>query len=258
MNTPFDPTLESDIKELMKEVPPQVKAVFVSGKIETVAKNLMQKYKFHIDQGAVVEREIILLLLGLKNPNEFIKTLAEEAKLDQQIINNVVRDVNEQIFVPLREEMKKAPPAPAVPKPPMPVPPQARQQSDLRSVLASITVPRDGRLTSLNPAPSIQPPASRLLEDHEEPHIEFQKPVVSDKVQGASPPANLPGAIYHPSLNNPRATPSDSDALGSGLSGDRSAEQNGLASPPSPPKPIPPTPLKPYSDDPYREPVDEK
>src|SRR3989338_8306764 len=107
MNATFDPTLENDIKELMKEVPAPIRAFFASGKVEVVAKNLMQKYQLHIDQGAVVEREIILLLLGLKDPAEFTKALAEEAKLDQQTVNGIVQDINTQIFIPLREEEMK-------------------------------------------------------------------------------------------------------------------------------------------------------
>ncbi|MDP2665558.1 MAG: hypothetical protein Q8P23_02875, partial [bacterium] len=107
MDAPFDPTLESDIRELMKDVPPPVRAFFASGKVETIAKSLMLKNQLHLDQGAVVEREIIFLLLGLKSPDEFNQALATEANLNQQTIASIVQDVNTQIFSPLREEMRK-------------------------------------------------------------------------------------------------------------------------------------------------------
>ena len=228
MNTSFDPTLENDIKELMKEVPAPIRAFFASGKVETVAKNLMQKYKFHIDQGAIVEREIILLLLGLKSPDEFTKTLAEEAKLDTQTVNGITRDVNDQIFVPLREEMRKGPQAvPQIPKPIAP-PREVVLQSRTTMIPANPQMPSHQAQTFasmlkysppqkyFNLQNKIPPPAttkpmdsSKLLEDHEEPHIEFGKTV--------PPPANLPGAM-------------------------------------PPPLPL----VKPYSSDPYREPIDEK
>ena len=236
MNTPFDPTLENDIRELMKEVPAPIRAFFASGKVEIVAKNLMQKYKLHIDQGAVVEREIILLLLGLKSPDEFTKTLAEEAKLDQQTINNIVKDVNEQIFVPLREEMQKGPAPQAPAKPAAPASSETSQGTAREKVmpLNTVIIPANPQMPShqaqtfasmlkysppqkyFNLQNKIPPPAttkpmdsSKLLEDHEEPHIEFGKTV--------PPPANLPGAM-------------------------------------PPPLPL----VKPYSSDPYREPIDEK
>lgn len=264
MDTPFDSTLESDIKELLKEVPAPIRAFFASGKVEIIAKSLMQRNKLHIDQGAVVEREIILLLLGLKDPAEFVKTLSEEAKLDAQTVNSIVQDINAQIFVPLREEEMKGGgmktfPAPGLSKlipaqkpdgtppnhshsqnkipAPLNVPRSGTsgERSALRNVLAAVT--REGGQTSLNPA-------SRLLEDHEEPHID-----ISEKVQVVSspaqlkpynlplkpvfePPPNLPGAIYHPPIPKPPAVP------------------------PTPPKPKSAVPIAPYSSDPYREPLE--
>ena len=77
MDTNQEPTFDQDLSTVVSQLPPPVRAFFVSGKVETVAKNLMLKYQLHIDQGAVVEREIILLLLGLKDPAEFTKALAE-------------------------------------------------------------------------------------------------------------------------------------------------------------------------------------
>ena len=201
MNIPFDSTLESDIKELLKEVPPPIRAFFASGKVETIAKNLMQKNKLHIDQGAVVEREIILLLLGLKDPAEFTKALAEEAKLDQQTVNGIVQDINTQIFIPLREEeMKsgemKTSPAIGIPQVRKPAAPSGMPsshfhlQDKIAPPLRPIQQPRPA-----SPAPPVPMNGRKLLEDHEEPHIEFK------------------GAIYHPPIPKPIVpiTPYSSD-----------------------------------------------
>lgn len=276
MDTPFDPTLESDIKELMKEVPPPIRAFFASGKVETVAKSLMLKYQLHIDQGAILEREMILLLLGLKNPTEFVQTLLEEGKLDNQTINDIVQDVNAQIFVPLREEVRRgagdqaparpeepasgaaaepprresqvqlpplttiipanpqlpARPAPMLTSVPRYVPPKKyfHLQNKIPPPPPSPTV-REGSLTSLNPA--------KLLEDHEEPHLDIRTAKTTETplrqaLRTVLPPKNLPGAMPPP-LNVPRG----------GTSGEHSAKQNVVAA-------------KPYSSDPYREPIDEK
>lgn len=271
MNTPFDPTLESDIKELMKEVPAPIRAVFASGKVETVAKNLMQKNQLHIDQGAVMEREIILLLLGLKSPDEFTKALTEEANLNQQTINSISKDVNDQIFVPLREEMRKggvkveqpvrtaaasAPPRPvnaSVPNysPPLqspryvspenksasarptqtalnterplnPAPTELSENASLRDVLAAVTAP--------HPLDN-----EKLLEDHEEPHIEFKPPI--------------PQPIAPPSPVVSSAAPSVAFSEGRGAGGPPQNLPGALP---------PPAPAKPYSTDPYHEPIDEK
>ena len=242
----------------MQTLPPPIRNYLGQGKYTLVAKNLMTKYNLRIDQGGVLEREIMLLLMGIETPDEFIQALVEEAKLEQQTVTGIVQDINTQIFVPLREEEMKSggmktepavqqsprptevpgvvgpPPQspsyfhlenklplvsglprgsivhPPLPTPPKNVPPRPTTpapnvpsgRSDLGSVLSAVTV-KPTQLPSRPPASSLQPPASRLLEDHEEPHIEFKK---------ASPPPNLPGAF----------------------------------------------PPQPYSSDPYREPIDEK
>ncbi len=163
MDTPFDPALEDDIKQLLTEVPQPIRAFFASGKVEAVAKNLMQKYRLHIDQSAIMEREIILLLLGLKNPAEFTQALAEEAKIEPQMVKNIVQDVNTQIFIPLQaEEMKGG---------------EMKKEQP----------PEHFHLE--NKLPTTE---EKLLEDREEPHIEInqiKKPVLPTNLPGAIPPA---------------------------------------------------------------------
>ena len=265
----IDSALEEDIKQLLTEVPAPVRAYFASGKVEVVAKNLMQKYKLHVDQGAITEREIILLLLGLKDPSEFTQTLSTEASIDQQTINGIVQDINQQIFVPLREEMRKggtieqltkpaiapAPPQPAaasVPKyapPPPPRPPISNPSIAPLPPKFVMPIRPGASVAKRSLINLIQKPmdfADKLLEDHEEPHIEFNKtspvagpaetplgqalrrvlprPPEASGVVG--PPENLPGAIFHSELSKPPVPPS-----------------------------IPP---KPYTIDPYHEPLDEK
>lgn len=300
MDTPFDSTLKSDVKELMKEVPPPIRAFFVSGKVEAVAKNLMQKNQLHIDQGAIVEREIILLLLGLKSPTEFTKTLAEEARLDQQTVNSIVQDINMQIFVPLREEEMKSgtgnvqqsvksteptkPPAspgatqgtarPAIPVPvrqmSMPAPKYYEPPPQSPKYLYS----SEDKIISFRPAqppvfPRATPPplkatestahpaimalskpmvSDKLLEDHEEPHIEFTKAPMTPPAAGPAPISSPPRPMTPPPAPpRPTTPPSNlpgaarpSENFGGGVIG------------------IPPVPPKPYPSDPYREPIDEK
>ena len=85
MNTLPDLTLADDIKQLLTEVPPPIRAFFASGKVEIVAKNLMQKNQLHIDQGAIVEREIILLLLGLKTLKNSLRRLRRRRGLASKL-----------------------------------------------------------------------------------------------------------------------------------------------------------------------------
>ena len=226
---PKEPTFEDSLKQVMQTLPPVIRTYLAQGKYTAVAKSLMAKYNLRIDQGGILEREIMLLLMGVEDPNEFTQALVEEAKLDQQTVSGIVQDINEQIFIPLRaEEEKKGGVAQqsAVPqatpdfsresvapqkssdnfnaenKPPLP-----RQASpDIAPLPPKIALPRTAALPVSGLAD-----ASRLLEDHEELHLEINR--LSVRVS-PPPPPNLPGAPL-------------------------------------------PQPATPYSADPYREPIDE-
>ena len=128
-------TLEESVKQVMRTLPPSIRQYLGQGKYSPVAKHLMEKYGLHIDQGTVLEREIMLLLMGIESPDEFVQALTEEARLDEKTIRGIMGDVNEQIFIPLRDEMRRAdtkkeelkgpPPPPSYPpKLPVPRPPQ--------------------------------------------------------------------------------------------------------------------------------------
>lgn len=102
-----EPTFEESIKQVMQILPPPIRSYLAQGKYTTVVQSLMTKYSLRIDQGGVLEREIMLLLMGIENPEEFNQTLATEANINQQTVSSIVQDVNTQIFSPLREEMRK-------------------------------------------------------------------------------------------------------------------------------------------------------
>jgi len=246
----------------MRTLPPPIQRYLGEGKYSIVANHLMTKYSLHIDQGGILEREIMLLLMGIENPDEFTKTLAEEAKLDQQTINNIVKDVNDQIFVPLRDEMRNGPQA--VPQMQKPAtmsasrPSEVRQQTNVggpprevilqprttiipanpqlptRPAQTLASVPRYvppkkyfnlqnkipppvGSQTSTMREGSLTSTSPKLLEDHEEPHID-----ISAKVQVASSSINPPPV---PALLKPSNLPLTPSA-------------------------------EPYSADPYREPIE--
>ncbi|MCX6787380.1 MAG: hypothetical protein NTY93_02555 [Candidatus Kaiserbacteria bacterium] len=274
-----EPTLEESIKQVMQTLPPPIRNYLGQGKYSIVAKNLMAKYGLRIDQGGILEREIMLLLMGIDTPEEFTQSLAGEANINQQIIGNIVQDVNIQIFIPLQEEMrnpvKSTEPAKSaawkanVPQPPRPQqvnapvpsytyapPTQTSQHFHLENKIP----PRPSVAHSEGgpPRPTNNPPVSpsglgaalkqvlheekqtlpspksvnigRLLEDREEPHIEF--------------PPNLPGAPT-------------SDVIPPGVRFSPIAHE--VQPSPVIPKvepPAPPVSHRPYSVDPYREPVD--
>jgi hypothetical protein len=257
-----EPDLKETIKQVLQTLPPFLRTYITQGKYTPVAQGLMKKYGLRIDQGAVLERELLLLLMGIDNPTEFTQALLEEARIDQQTVNALTKDINDQVFLPLRKEeelqSKQVPaqsvakpvqtPAPA-PKPTMPAPPH------IAPLPPKMAMPKSGSLGDIVrriTAPAA-PDASRLLEDHEEPHIELKKPnapvltAPTAPVVSASKPVPAPEPVMPPvsALKSPMPEPAVK------------------VTPPTPPAPpVPKAPLPPpvtsYEVDPYREPLDGK
>ncbi len=289
-----EPTFEDSVAQVMKTLPPVIRTYLAEGKYTTVARILTTRYGLRIDQAGVLEREIMLLLMGIETPPEFVQALTEEARLDKKIVDSIVQDVNEQIFVPLRTEEQRigmssapmrgvaeepekkdmvssvgkvsngqggpaqpknffnlenkiAPPAPALTKGALP--PRAflpRSSSPVGAALSQIGIPQIGIPVMLKPEKPLE--SSRLLGDHEEPHIELDEtPREESPKTEAVPtpsrivPANLPGAM--PEVAVPVVAP-------------RPEFRTPLPVTPSEPTPIPST--KSYAVDPYREPIEEK
>jgi|SRR3989344_949367 len=286
---------DTEIIQRTNTAPQPVRDVIEDVQTALYIAELGQKYSLHIDKIGMLAELNRNMLLGLVGPEEFLQELVA-AGIQDKDAREIMTEINQKIFVPLREQMKKRPPtatepvkpvapqmapsrpmgapaplyarptqAPGVVGPPpqspsyfhlenkIPAPPKAMQGAvPVRSTQSS------GRPPISNSAPlppkSVLPPRAgldpkRLLEDHEEPHIDIKgaETPLQQALRTVLPPANLPGVITHPPLTPPAPIAPPQPPL-----------------PPTPPKPIPPTPLvspippKPYSADPYREPIDEK
>jgi hypothetical protein len=255
-------SLDESIKQVMQTLPPVIREYLAKGKYTPVAQGLMSKYSLRIDQGGILERELMLLLMGIETPEEFVQALGEEAKIAPEAVGNIVQDINTQIFIPLREEERRGPveklaPKPLTPSAPPPAPMISAQNPIVMPGAPKVYAPPlqspmypgqptpEPNITFKRPIQTPSQPSSartvgeqfkapagpqmtdpsKLLEDHEEPHITVGSGA-QPAPRYAPPPSNLPGTM-----------------------------------PPSQPqaqKPVSPPPAPSYSVDPYREPVDEQ
>ncbi len=284
-------SLEESVTQVMRTLPPILRTYLAEEKYTPITRNLMMKYHLRTDQGGVLERNIMLLLMAIESPDEFTQALSEDAQLDGETIGNIVKEVNEQIFVPLRDQVRNAenktpqpvrvvsvqPPRTNVTNTPVPsyAPPSTRTASDVVNFAKQNsapsptpgpspehkTAPLPPRFGESRPTlPPIQVPvATDLLEDREEPHIEMPKKESTIPVtpRTAPPPENLPTGMSEVSL--PPSPPSVPVPV-------PLTQAETAPTPPLPPAPTFTAPVQPappivparppYSDDPYREPIE--
>lgn len=223
----------------MTAAPQVVQEAVTSPATQQVLGGLSKQYSLHIDVSGLLEKLTSYMLLGYVNPEQFLQEMRANGVADQQA-RQIIDEINKKIFVPLRAQMMNIPQAETKVRPPVPqsrpitpvsvrpiisatppnvapLPPKTvmpvRSSSTLGDIVRSVTAPK-------------------LLEDHEEPHIEFAD---------SSVPANLPGMLppQAPSLVRSASVPPKAE------------------SPRPAPPAIPVSFVKSYSNDPYRESVDE-
>lgn len=259
----------------MRDLPPTLRKYLANRRYSLVAKGLMTKYGLHIDQGAILEREIMLLLMGIETPDEFVASLKEDAFLSNEIVGGITKDVNDQIFVPLQQQMRQEGSAPSAPARQTPPPPPAVTQPPIATPRyqpppsPSPLPPRTSIPVSPPPPPSlpvvappppprplppVPPPPSSLGEalravtaSAPKPQVESRRSLASTGVQ--TPPPSSPAAPLPPKRTMP----------GQSFVSPRTLPPLPPSVQPPPPahRPAPPQPARPpYSDDPYREPVE--
>jgi hypothetical protein len=181
-------SLADSIAILLEGVPAPIRA-FVLNDLQSTSQELMVRHQLHVDQGGVLEKELLLLLLGQENPEEFSGALRETG-IPNEVVQGIVRDVNQQVFMRLREEERA----------------QANVPVSTPRPIKQPLVPAPTLVEKPEPVDTLPPmPSDAFLEPHHTPVPApyTQKKAVPDYVINAleaptapkrpEPPANLPG-----------------------------------------------------------------
>lgn len=102
------------IKKQLENVPPQVRHYLESDAYPRVMRSIIEKYDLHLDTAQKVETETTLLLIGLVAPNKYREALITNAGVTNEQANQIVSEMNEQVFKPILASYKKPEPTPAV------------------------------------------------------------------------------------------------------------------------------------------------
>ena len=275
----------------MEAAPPLVQEAVMSQATQQVIEQLGKQYTLHIDVIGLLMKLSSYMLLGYSGPKEALEEL-RAASVPEQQARQIIDDINKKIFVPLREKMRggidaasqSTKPAEAI-KPVMPMA-QPETHFHLQNRIEHPPLPKpqpEGSQTSLSsnstlgdvvrsalatppPSPKLLPPKpvenEKLLEDHEEPHIEIDKKTVPSNLPGVVVPAGIipPGVRFSPVIPEVRPSPIIPKIEPQIPPIPKvAAPSTPVAPAPSKPSVLPPAPpIKSYSVDPYREPIDEE
>jgi len=251
-----EPTLTQSIAQLLAKVPRPVQEYVVSD-LSNEVRSLMDKYQLHVDQGGVLQNELLLMLLGQEEPAEFMKEL-RAAGIGEGTVQSLMVDINEDVFKPLRKKEQEVGVAPAqrvpepvsqtTPPPPAPTPippPPPPPDRGVRTMEADMQAAQAAQAQQYMPGAQTQTywvPVS--ITAIPQPYMTTQPPPQAYPQQAPPPPPTPPPAIEERPAPPPPPL----------------REERTWEPPPPPNLPTvesqPNTPIKKeYGADPYREPV---
>ena len=150
-------SIEESIRLFLPRVPRPVQE-YVLTQLSGEVQELMQKYQLHVDQGGVLQRELLLMLLGQEEPAEMVTEL-RAAGIGEGTIQSLMADINEEIFKPLRQkEMAESATPPAAPTP-IPTPSEPPQDRGVRTMETDMQAARPENQPPAYPQPQYQPGA---------------------------------------------------------------------------------------------------
>lgn len=95
------------ITEKYNSLPKDVRSAIESAEVSKKVSALAQKYKLHIDMADELSDEVGLVMLGLTHPQDFMGNLKRRLEIPEDMARDLVADINEQIFSPIKESLKK-------------------------------------------------------------------------------------------------------------------------------------------------------
>jgi hypothetical protein len=91
-----------------RALPEAVRDALYDSRVDEVIAGLQKTYQLHIDVVDTINKETNYLLLGLTNPAQYAERLRTNGKIPETTVTAIIKEVNEKIFVPLREQMRGA------------------------------------------------------------------------------------------------------------------------------------------------------
>lgn len=175
-----DVDIDEAVAVAMEDLPRPVREFLASETRKEVARDLTKKYALRVDQAGEMEHALVLMLLGIMSPDEFVQSLSETG-LERSTIQELAAEINSRIFIPLRlaqtGEQSFVPPEPTKPEP-LSVPSVTYQTPEPPQQVAQTPAP----VVHQPPQPSTQTP----------PPLHTTPPSAPEQFSAPTQPAHQP------------------------------------------------------------------
>lgn len=258
-----------EIEQKFDSLPEGVRKYIHSFEMDVAVQKIAQKNNLHIDQMGLLEAEIVDVVLGKTEPENFVPYMMETLEIDQEQANNIAQAVNVELFEKIRAYMRGEITPPTQVVQPQPV------QMYVPPPLTSVVHPAPQTILPTQPTPAHTAPMATALvtpittpaapttpiQATQPPLSALPKTIVGfDKV---SPTASVPVPPVTHTTNTPTLTTQPTTQQAVLVQPAVTAASAALQQPTvTPVAAMPPTatdpnkPTKQYSTDPYHEPLE--
>lgn len=228
------------VEERLEEIPPQVKKAILESNWEEDVRRISEKYRLRIDQGNVLENQVLLLMLGLQSVDNFFEVLGETIENEDNKLENILDEVEANIVAKIRDVLQKDMSEEEAS-------PETQTQNFVRSDIDNVA-DDDEMLTVTR---------EEILKGIEADDMESEQKAEGNEQQGGTIPPDLPTASVMPQGGGDSKPESDLSAMHQKFDADKKPEAQskdpvdiGMSNSVS-------TSAKDYkSSDPYREPIE--
>ncbi|MDP3779416.1 MAG: hypothetical protein Q8R30_05240 [bacterium] len=103
--TPYNP---EEVEQHFQQLPEALKEQMLSADNSERIFQVGKKFGLTVEQIGFLAEESGYVVLGLTHPNDFVTRLSEHLRIDLEQTKTIAREINHQIFFPLREMLKSA------------------------------------------------------------------------------------------------------------------------------------------------------
>lgn len=112
-------SLEEGVLDVLGTLPKPLQDFLTGPERDSISVKISNKYNLHADQAGEFQRAFLFMLMGIFNPEAFVKDL-QAVGIDTETVKLLANEVNEEVFKPLRAKergekvINQIPPAPSV------------------------------------------------------------------------------------------------------------------------------------------------
>ncbi len=103
----MDQNVKNKIEERFSSLPKGLQDAITSSNLRPTLQEIVKEKKLHIDQGALLEDETLLVMLGLESPDNYARNLQDNLKINPIQANQITEEINLKIFVPIRQYLEE-------------------------------------------------------------------------------------------------------------------------------------------------------